>query len=190
MSARFVRVAGRAESRGVRRSWSSRWSACLALLPCVALAGEPELLTGRYRALTLNPNETRELKAVGLERVTASSGACLEEGMALDSVHTMFIKASCASVRTSIAWLDNGKRIHVLACAEDETRKSATVKKRQKAQAELKAYKAVTACVQGDEIHLLGWAKSTAEREKLAAVAKKHGLVDKVEVLGEDERAD
>lgn len=160
------------------------------LWPVVAFAGEPEVLTGRYRALTLNPSETRELKAVGLERVTASSGACLEEGMSLDSVHTMFIKATCASVRTSIAWLENGKRIHVLVCAEDETRQPATVKKRQKVQAELKSYKAVTACVRGNEIHLLGWASSTAEREKLAAIAKKHELVDKVEVLGEAERAD
>ncbi len=160
----------------------------LALLPLSALAGEPELLTGRFRALTLNPNETRELKAVGLERVTASSGACLEEGMALDSVHTMFVKATCASVRTSIAWLENGKRIHVLVCAEDEGRPAAAVKKRQKVQADLKKYKAVTACVQGSEVHLLGWAQSAAEKEKISAIARRHELVDKVEVLGEGER--
>lgn len=160
----------------------------LVLLPALVTAGEPELLTGRFRALTLNPNERRELKAVGLERVTASSGACLEEGMSLDSVHTMFVEASCAGVRTSIAWLENGKRIHVLVCAEDETRTAAAHKKRQKAQADLKQWKSVTACVRGGEVHLLGWAQTPAEREKIAAVAKKHGLVDKVEVLGESER--
>ncbi|MBL8949928.1 MAG: hypothetical protein JNK82_04065 [Myxococcaceae bacterium] len=163
-------------------------SLSLVLSASAAWAAEPELLTGRYRALTLNPNERRELKAVGLERVTGSSGRCLEEGMALDSVHTMFVEAKCASVRTSMAWLDNGKRIHVLVCAEDESRPAATVKKRQKVQTELKAWKGVTACVQGNEIHLLGWVQNASEREKLAGIARKHDLVDKVEVLGEGER--
>ena len=160
----------------------------LALWPLLAFGGEPETLSGRYRALTLNPNERRELRAAGLERVTASSGACLEEGMALDSVETMFIEASCAGVRTSIAWLANGKRIHVLVCAEDETRSTASLKKRQAAQRDLKAWKAVTPCVRAGEVHLLGWANNAAEKEKLSALAKKHGLVDKVEVLGEGER--
>jgi osmotically-inducible protein OsmY len=103
-------------------------------------------------------------------------------------VETMFVEASCAGVRTSIAWLANGKRIHVLVCAEDETRSTASLKKRQAAQKDLKAWKAVTACVRAGEVHLLGWAQSAAEKEKLAAVAKRHGLVDKVEVLGEGER--
>lgn len=154
----------------------------------VAWANDPQTLTGRFHALTLNPNERRELKAAGLERVTASSGACLEEGMAFDSVETMFVEATCAGVRTSIAWLSNGKRIHVLVCAEDETRSTASLKKRQKAQAELKAWKSATACVRAGEVHLLGWAQNNAEKEKLAKLAKKHGLVDKVEVLGESER--
>ena len=160
----------------------------LVLASFAVFAGEPEQLTGKYRALTLNPNERRELRAVGLERVTASSGACLEEGMALDSVETMFVEASCASVRTSIAWLSNGKRVHVLVCSEDETRSTASLKKRQAAQKDLKPWKAVTACVRAGEVHLLGWAQNNAEKEKLAALAKKHGLVDKVEVLGEAER--
>lgn len=152
------------------------------------LAAEPETLSGRFRALTLNPNERRELKAAGLERVTASSGACLEEGMALDSVETMFVEASCAGVRTSIAWLSNGKRIHVLVCSEDETRTLASLKLRQKAQGEVKAWKSVTACVRAGEVHLLGWAQNPGEKEKLAAIAKRLKLVDKVEILGLEER--
>ncbi len=152
------------------------------------LAAEPQALTARFHALTLNPNERRELKAVGLERVTASSGACLEEGMALDTLETMYVEASCAGVRTSIAWLSNGKRIHVLVCAEDETRSTVALKKRQAVQKDLKSWKAVTACVRGQEVHLLGWAQNNAEKDKLAALAKKHGIIDKVEVLGEAER--
>jgi hypothetical protein len=161
--------------------------AVVLLVPSMAWA-DPEVLSGRYRALTLNPQEHRELRAPGLEKVTGSSGACLEEGLALDSVETVFIEASCAGVRTSIVWLKKNTRVHVLACAEDESRTPATVRLRQKAQAELKAYRAVTACVRGLEVQLLGWAQSPAERQKIAAVAKKLGVVDKVELLGEAER--
>jgi hypothetical protein len=162
--------------------------AVIGLVLVSLLSGDPEKLTGRFRALTLNPNEHRELSAVGLERVTASSGACIEEGMALDSVETMFVEASCAGVRTSIAWLVNKTRIHILVCAEDETRGTAALKLRQKAQGEIKAWKSVTACVRGQEVHLLGWAQNAGEKAKVAAVAKRLGLHDKVEILGEGER--
>ena len=61
-------------------------------------------------------------------------------------------------------------------------------KVRAKAQGETKPWKGVTACVRGGEVHLLGWAQSPTEREKIGHVAKKLGLVDKVELLGEEER--
>jgi hypothetical protein len=165
-------------------------SAVSALLAValLTLGTEPENLTGRYRALTLNPGERRELHALGLERVTGASGACIEEGMSSDSVETMFVQANCSSVRTTIAWLQKSVRIHILICAEGEEREAALVKQREKAQREFKAWKGVTVCVRGPEVQLLGWAASPAERDKLAAKAKKLGLVDKVELLGEKER--
>lgn len=161
-----------------------------ALVLAALLAAAPEELTGRYRAITLGPAERRELHAAGLERVTGSSGRCLEEGMAPDSVETMFVEAKCAGVRTSIAWLKGNKRIHVLVCAEDQARSKAAVKLRERAQRELKGQPSVTACVRGDEVHLLGWAATASEREKLGAAAKRLGLVDEVEVLGEAEPLD
>jgi hypothetical protein len=159
-----------------------------ALLASSAASADPENVNGRFRALTLSPKEHRELKLAGLERVTASSGACLEEGMATEMDQTMVIDVTCAGVRTSIAWLKGGVRVHVLICAEDEARPASAVKLRQKAQGDLKAWKSVTACVRGAEVHLLGWAQNPAEKEKLAGVAKRLGLVDKVEILGEEER--
>lgn len=163
--------------------------AALTLVLCAAAVwADPENVVGRYRALTLNPSERRELRIAGLERVTGSSGACLEEGLALDSVETMFVEASCAGVRTSIAWLKGSVRVHVLVCAEDAERPAASVKLRQKAQGELKKWSSVTACVRGAEVHLLGWVQNPGEKVKIAAVAKKLALIDKVEVLGEQER--
>jgi hypothetical protein len=159
-----------------------------ALAALLLLGADPETLTTRFRALTLNPGERRELRVPGLDRVTASSGNCLEEGVAPEAVETMFIATSCAGVRTSIVWLSNGKRVQVLFCAEDESRSAKAVKLRQKAQGQVKGSKSVTACVRGGEVHLLGWAQTPAEKQKLAAVAKKLGLVDKVELLGDEER--
>jgi hypothetical protein len=164
-------------------------SALLAALVFLGGANDgPEELTGRYRALTLGPGERKELHARGLERVTGNSGACIEEGLSPDSVETMFMQANCASVRTSIAWLEKSVRIHILVCGEAADVDKPLVKQREKAQKELKAFKGVTACIRGREVEMLGWATSPKEREKLAKVAKKLGLVDKVELLGEDER--
>ncbi len=167
-----------------------RGVALLCFLVSLCAWADPETLTGRYRAMTLSQSERKELRAVGLERVTASSGECLEEGMALDSVETMFVQATCPGVRTSIAWLKGSVRIHILMCSEPEDMPPPLVKLRAKAQREVKPYRGVTACVRGPEVHLLGWAATPSERAKLAAVAKKLGLVDKVELLGELERQD
>jgi hypothetical protein len=161
-----------------------------ALVLLLLAGGDPEKVTGRYRALTLDPGERRELYVPGLDRVTASSGQCLEEGMVIETVGMMWIQASCAGVRTSLAWLKDGKRVHVMVCAEDETRTDAAVKLRKKAQGEVKAWKGITACIRGQEVHLLGWAQTPAEQQKVAAVAKRWGLIDKVELLGEEERED
>jgi hypothetical protein len=160
----------------------------VGLVATSALADDAEELTGRYRAVTLNPNERREMHAKGLDRVTAASGACIEEGLSADNPDTLFMQANCPGVRTSIAWLQHNVRVHILICVESEDREKAQVKLRQKAQKELKAWRGITPCVRGNEVHLLGWAATPAERTTLGAMAKKLGLVDKVELLGEEER--
>ncbi|MBK7857561.1 MAG: hypothetical protein IPJ65_02825 [Archangiaceae bacterium] len=160
----------------------------LGLVLLLAAAPGSELITGRFRALTFEPGERRELRAAGLERVTGSSGDCLEEGMAPDAFETLYIEAKCGGVRTSIAWLANQKRIHVLVCAEEVGRSATAVTLRKKAQRLVKGWKSVTACVRGEEVQLLGWARDEAEKVKVAGVARKLGLVDKVEVLGSGER--
>lgn len=158
-----------------------------ALFACAAWA-DPEELTGRYRAITLNPDERRELHAKGLERVTGASGACIEEGLSADTTETLFVQGHCPGVRTSMAWLEHNVRVHILICVESEDREKGPLKLREKAQKEFKNWRGVTACVRGQEVHLLGWAATPAERAKLGAMAKKLGLVDKVELLGEEER--
>lgn len=152
-------------------------------------AAEP-LGSTRYRAVTLDPGQRRMFRVAELEKVTASSGRCVEEGMDVDEPETFWLEASCSGVRTTFAWKKGGTRVHVLACAEDTRRTPALLKLRQKLQGELKAYKAMTACVRGGRVELWGWAATAQEREFASGLAKKHGLdqVDShVELLSEDE---
>ena len=95
-----------------------------------------------------------------------------------------------ATLRQAASLLCGATRVHVLACAEDTKRTPALVKLRQKLQGELKAYKAMTACVRGGRVELWGWAVTPQERDFASGLAKKHGLdqVDShVELLSEDE---
>lgn len=161
-------------------------------LGALLLLGAAEPLAGqRYRAVTLEPGQRRMFRVAELEKVTAASGRCVEEGMDVDEPETFWLEGSCSGVRTTFAWRRDGSRVHVMACAEDGTRSPAQVKLRQRLQGELKAFKAMTACVRGNRVELWGWAQTPKEREHVLALEKKYGLdqvVNHVELLGEDER--
>lgn len=136
-----------------------------------------ELLTGEYRALTMEVGQHRQFRVPRLETITGSSGRCLEEGMDSEEPEAIWIEASCAGVRTSLVWKKDGTRVHVMACAEDpDTRPAALLKLRQKVQGELKGSKTVAACVRNGKVELWGWVKSDAELARLGALEKKYGL--------------
>lgn len=156
--------------------------ALLLLLPGLALAQE-SLVGPQYRAFTLDPGERRVVPVPGLERVTGASGQCIEEE--LTELQSLTLVATCAGVRTTLAWLHDGARMHFMVCAEGDDRLPALVQRRKKLQAELKAMKGVTACIRAQRIELLGWAQDKKEKAKLAQLAKKHGADDHVETLGD-----
>lgn len=143
----------------------------------VLLLGAAEQLTGEYRAVTLEVGQRRQFRVPRLERVTGSSGRCLEEGMDGEEAEAIWIEASCAGVRTSLVWKTDGKRVHVMACAEDpETRSAEQLKLRQRLEKDLKGLKSVTACVRNGKVELWGWVKTEVELGQLKALEKKYGL--------------
>ena len=149
---------------------------CLGLLAVLSMSAA-ELLTGEYRAVTLEVGQHRQYRVAKLETVTGSSGRCIEEGMDSDEPDAIFIEANCSGVRTSLVWKTDGTRVHVMACAEDPTtRTPAQLKLRQKVQSELKGSKTVTACVRNGKVELWGWMMSDAEAVNLAGLEKKYGL--------------
>lgn len=161
---------------------------CVALI-CLG-AAEP-LGSVRYRAVTLDPAQRKFFRVVDLEKVTAASGRCVEEGMDVDETETFWLEATCGGIRTTLAWKRGGERIHVMACAEDDKRTPANVKLRQKLQNELKTYRAATACVRGDHVEMWGWALTPKELDAINAIAAKAGIgqsANHVELLTEDER--
>lgn len=138
--------------------------------------GAAEVLSGEYRAVTLEVGQRRQFRVPKLETVTGSSGRCVEEGMDQEEPEAIWIEASCPGVRTSLVWKKDGSRVHVMACAEDlEGRSPAQLKLRQKVQGELKQ-KSVTACVRNGRVELWGWYRTDAEGAQLAALEKKYGL--------------
>lgn len=162
----------------------------LVFVAALVMLGAAEPLGSiRYRAVTLDPGQRRMFRVVDLEKVTASSGLCVEEGMDVDEPETFWLEGTCSGVRTTFAWKKGGTRVHVMACAEDSKRTPALVKLRQKVQTDLKAYKAMTACVRGSRVEVWGWALTAQEREFASGVAKKHGdqVENHVELLSEDE---
>jgi hypothetical protein len=156
-------------------------------LMMVVLHGAPESIAGvPYRAVTLDPTEHRRFKVPGLETVTGASGRCVEEGLDLEEQQTFWLEASCSGVRTTLVWLKDGTRLHVMACAEPESRDPQLVKTRQKVQAEVKALKSVTACVRNGHVELWGWVTTDADLKKMTALEKKFGfdtLKSNVELL-------
>ena len=136
-----------------------------------------ELLSGDYRAITMEVGQHRQFRVPNLETITGSSGKCLEEGMDSEEPDSIWIEASCGGVRTSMVWKKDGSRVHVMACAEDpQTRTPALLKLRQKVAGELKGSKSVAACVRNGKVELWGWVKTEAEGAQLAALEKKYGL--------------
>lgn len=148
----------------------------LSLVTMLSL-GSAELLSGDYRAVTMQVGDHRQFRVPKLETITGSSGRCIEEGMDSEEPDSIWIEASCAGVRTSMVWKKDGTRVHVMACAEDpETRTPALLKLRQKVQGELKGSKTVAACVRNGKVELWGWVKSETESAHLAALEKKYGI--------------
>ncbi len=135
-----------------------------------------EVLSGDYRAVTVEVGQRRQFRVPGLETITGSSGRCVEEGVDQEEPETLWIEGSCAGLRTMLAWRKGGARVHIMACAEDpEKRTPEQHKLRQKVQGELKALKSVTACVRNGRVELWGWAETDAQLAQLAALEKKHG---------------
>lgn len=159
------------------------------LLALAAWAAPPEVLKGiRYRAVTLDHEERKMFKIPDVEKVTGSSGACLEETLDLEETQTLVLTATCESVRTSMVWLKDGTRIHMLACAEGKGVRADLKKLRVKWQGDLKKWKSVTACVRGGRVELHGWVDQKEDHERIAAMALKadpEKLVNKVELIDE-----
>jgi len=136
--------------------------------------------------VTLAHAERKQFKIPDVERLTASSGLCLEETLDVEETQTLIISATCEGVRTSMVWLKDGTRIHMLACAEGEVVKAELKKLRTKLQAELKKWKSATACVRGNRVELWGWVEEPSDQEKIAKIAGKYDfekVVNKVELV-------
>ncbi|MGV3622149.1 MAG: hypothetical protein ACO1OB_15100 [Archangium sp.] len=153
--------------------------------------GAAEVITGDYRAVTMESGQRRHFRVPKLETITGSSGRCVEEGMTSDEPDTIWVHAECGGVRTSLLWKKDGSRVHVMVCAEDlETRTHEQLKFRQKIEKELKGAKSVTACVRNGRVELWGWVKTAGEQAQLDALVKKHaidGLKNNAELIKTEE---
>ncbi len=142
----------------------------------VLVSGATETLATDFRAVTLEPGQRRGFRVPSLERVTATSSTCIEEGLDIDQPETFWMQAACSGVRTAFAWRADGHRFYVMACAEDAAARPAPLLKlRQRVQAEAKLSKSQTACVRNGRVELWGWAKSAEEKSSLDAVAARYG---------------
>jgi hypothetical protein len=176
--------------RSRRAQQCARFGALLLVLlaPCAAHAQVEKLAGLRYRAVTLEPGQKKSFQLPGVEKLTGNSGECLEEGLEPDTVETLFLRAHCPGVRTSLAWKADGTRLHILACSEGKERSVELLALRKKVQAALKKEKAVTACVRAGHVELLGWAFSDAEVARFVALAREHGegVESHVELVDDD----
>ena len=144
------------------------------------------LIGTRFRAVTLGFEERKQFKIPGVERITAASGACLEESLDVEETQTLILTASCEGVRTSMVWLKDGTRIHMLACAEAADVKPQLKKLRVQLQNELKAWKSATACVRNGRVELWGWVEKQSDKERITRLSEKYGsekVADKVEYV-------
>lgn len=160
----------------------------LAVLGAAATAwAGPEVLKGlRFRAVTLAHEERKLFKVPDVERLTASSGMCLEETLDVEETQTLIISATCEGVRTSMVWLKDGTRISMLACAEGAVLDPGLKKLRVKLQTALKPWKSATACIRNGRVELWGWVESPEDKEKVEGIAKKYDfekVVNKVEFV-------
>lgn len=166
---------------------SSLIPAVLVALAATTAWAAPEVLQGvRYRAVTLAHGERKSFKIPDVDRVTGSSGACLEETLDLEETQTLVITASCEGMRTSMVWLKDGTRIHMLACSEGAAVPPALKKLRTKLQGDLKKWKSATACVRNGRVELWGWVEQPEDKDKIAALAGKYDsekVVNKVELI-------
>ncbi len=152
-----------------------RWLVVVAVMVASVAFGAEVLQNVAYRAVTLEPGERKSFRVPTLERVNATSGSCVEEGMELDEAETFWLQATCGGVRTALVWRADGRRVHVMACAEDAAARPAhLVKLRVKMQAELKS-KQQTACVRNGRVELWGWASTAEEKGRLDALERKLG---------------
>jgi hypothetical protein len=154
-------------------------SSVLSLSAVLTLSSTETLKDIRFRAVTLEPNERREFVVPKLERVTAASGKCVEESAALDATSSLTLAAECSGIRTSLAWLSDGKRIYIMACAESDEgfpRTPAQLSLRKKVQAALKKTKTVTACVRNNRVELWGWVHDEKEMREVQQLEKKWGI--------------
>lgn len=165
----------------------TRWLAALMLLAAATARAGPEILKGvRYRAVTLAHEEHKQFKIPDVERLTASSGLCLEETLDVEETQTLIISATCEGVRTSMVWLKDGTRINMLACAEGVVLNPALKKLRARLQAELKPWKSATACVRNGRVELWGWVEEPDDKDRVAKIAAKYDfekVVNKVELV-------
>jgi len=161
--------------------------AAVLVVAAVAFAAAPEVLKGlRYRAVTLAFEERKLFKIPDVDRLTASSGMCLEESLDIEESQTLAISATCEGLRTSMVWLKDGTRIHMLACAEGQVMRPELKKLRAKLQGELKRWKSATACIRNGRVELWGWVEEPEDRDKVAAIAAKYDaerVVNKVELV-------
>ncbi len=152
----------------------------------LAGASAENLGTAQFRAVTLTPGQVKAFVIPGLERVTGSSGACVEEATPSDAFETISVKATCGGLRTSFAWRKDGTRVHLLVCAEEDPRSKRLVALKGKVAAQLKS-KLLTACGRNGQVEVHGWARSAEEKERLEKLgAKEVGRVKSyVELLPE-----
>ena len=173
--------------RGRARLRSVLPAALLLTLTATSAWAGPEVLKNlRYRAVTLAHAERKQFKIPDVERLTASSGLCLEETLDVEETQTLIISATCEGVRTSMVWLKDGTRIHMLACAEGNVLSPELLKLRKKLQVELKPWKSATACVRNGRVELWGWVENTEAQEKISKIARKYEyekVANKVELV-------
>jgi hypothetical protein len=150
--------------------------------------GNAEVLATPWRAVTLEAGQELRFRVQKLERVTGSSGKCIEEGRNGDEPEEFILSATCPGVRTTMVWKTDGSRLNVMACAEGDPPPPNLLKLRKQLQAEVRAWKSVTACVRNGHVELWGWVLKPAELEKLKALELKHGhdsVVNHVELVEE-----
>jgi hypothetical protein len=172
-----ARLVARIDLLILRRALTAALVTCVAgaALAPSAVRADHEVLEGEYRAVTLEANEHRVFAVADLEKVTGSTGRCIDEGNAVGVENSFWVEATCSGLRTVMVWKKNGQRMHLMVCAEGENASPERLALRKKLQAELKSYKSLTPCVRNGKVELWGWVATESDRRKLAALETKHG---------------